>query len=343
MWKHLNALKKLGPCTIVTAGRRPVGMGWSQDHINDIRSLGFGLKFREAENRPTLMQAVGFGYGLICKSMGLNRAFGHSNPYHRYAFPEGWWWSMSRQADIAVINYSFWSYLSTACPKAIVLHDLISQVSWEGAKRETSELSTSDLVVVISKHEELRLNRRGICQTLWSPPSVQQSDFDLNSQIGMVGSENNYNIEGLRWLERAVFPPDLDIRVYGKLSRWVRSENLFPVGEYKDSKKPYADCGIILLTTSGGTGVQIKAIEALAAGRAIIARQGAFRGLPIEENAWIEVESKNEMLEWAAKLKNKSYLRDELSQRAKIYYEKHLSKVTVLKHLEDAYQSLSGQ
>jgi len=51
------------------------------------------------------------------------RTFGHSNRYYRYAFPEAWWLSKTRGTDLAVVNYSYWSWLPCRCPKVVVLLD----------------------------------------------------------------------------------------------------------------------------------------------------------------------------------------------------------------------------
>ena len=340
IWKHLDVLRSLGPCSIVSAQTRPVGMGWKPEHVSEIRSRGFNIQFREDSTRVSLKQFFGYGYGLMCKVLRLDRAFGHSNPYHRWAFPETWWWEMSKHANLAVIHYSFWAYLPSACAKVVVLHDLISNFSWEGHQRETKDLKMADLVVVISKEEEALLNNRGISQSLWSPPAVPATRYPLSARIGLLGSENPFNIEGLQWLERSSSESDLQIRVYGKLSDHVQSPSFQAVGQYADQSQPYQDCGIILMTTSGGTGVQVKAIEALAAGRAIIARKGAMRGIPSENIGWIEVTTPDEMLKWARRLASEEPLRSFWSSRAKSYYTNHLDNDRIIAELSKNYSTL---
>lgn len=343
MWKHLDILKSMGPCRIVTARKRPVGMGWKSEHVAEFNAHGFELLFREDYNRILANQIIGYIYGLTLKGLGFNRAFGHSNPYHRYAFPQDWWWALSREVDLAVINYSYWAYLPTACPKVVVLHDLISQFSWEGSTRESKELKQAGLVIVISRDEEFLLNKRGVSQTFWSPPSVPPTHTSPSSStVGIVGSGNHYNIEGLKWLDSAKILPSLRIRVYGKLSRFIPSNRFISLGYYSNPKLPYEECGIILIPTLEGMGVQIKAIEALSSGRAIIARKGAMRGIPQGNGAWHEVKNPEDMLERAQQLIVDETLRIEMSSRARNYYDEHLDSRNILEELRENYFQISN-
>lgn len=341
MWKHLNVLKKLGPCRIVSARRRPVGLGWTEEREQEIISRGFELVFREDSTSLGIKQFAGYLYGFICKVLGLERAFGHSNPYHRHAFPAQWWFEQTRGADLAVINYSYWAWLPCACPKVIALLDLWSDFMWEGPFRETRDLKTADLVVVISKDEELKLNWRNVTKTLWSPPAVGAMDFPDSEQVGLIGSPSPVNREGLRWLSAAMDKAAVPIRVYGGLADMGEASSFQRIGSYENMPDPYRECGIILMTTALGMGVQIKSIEALAAGRAIIARKGAMRGLPPGEGAWIEVETAEEMLSWIQKLQNHK-LRQKLAEAATAYYQNHLEAKAILRRLGDAYTSLAA-
>lgn len=342
MWKHLNVLRELGSCRIVTARRRPVGLGWTADYEREIRSKGFDLVFREDCSGLTGGQMLGFLYGLIGKGLGMERAFGHSNPYHRYAFSQKWWINQTNHADVAVINYSYWARLPCRCPKVVVLLDLWSDFMWEGPRRETKELKTADMVVAISKHEEEELRKRGVQNILWSPPAIAAARLPDSARIGMIGSPSKLNREGLRWLSMAAERAGLPIRVYGGIAEHAAGNGFQPIGRYADMREPYRECGIILITTALGMGVQIKAIEALAAGRAIIARRGAMRGIPGSKPGWIEVSNPREMLGWAKQLKTDRQLRDYWSSRAKEYYRVHLESGRILSDLKTVYTHLGS-
>jgi hypothetical protein len=341
MWKHLDLLQSMGECTIASAATRPAGMGWTAEMQRQIEERGFAVRLRE-ELHPSRnwRQWAGLAYGAVCKGLKLERAFGHANPYHRHAFPPDFLLECSRDADLAVINYSYWAHLTTACPKAVILHDLLSSIMRGWNQREIEELGQADLLVVISKDEEIELRGRGLSNVLWSPPLAHPWDFSLTEQVGVTGSANLFNQEGLRWLGQAAMPQSLPFTVYGALSQFADWPEVRKVASYADSSQPYQECGIMLLPTALGMGVQIKAVEALAAGRAIVARKGAMRGLPPNEEAWLEVNSPAEMWAQAERLSKDAQLRKAQAAKARAYYQQHLEAEKILAELRQAY---SGQ
>jgi hypothetical protein len=344
IWKNLEVLRSLGECTVLSAATRPVGMGWNPTIRKKIEGLGYSVELREESSYSrNWRQWMGIAYAMFCKGLRLERAFGHSNPYHRYAFPISWWQSRTQDADIAVVNYSYWSWLPCHCPKIVILLDLWSDFMWEGPSREIKDLKTADLVIVISKTEEEKLNRWGITRTLWSPPAVPASEFPDSNEIGLVGSKNQFNREGLSWLGRAFSSSSTNIRVYGSLSEHVNHPSFIRCGRYDKQTMPYEACGIILMTTVEGMGVQIKTIEALAAGRAIVARPGAMRGLPSSQTAWIETQSPAEMMKIARELQNNPDMRHRQYKNARDYYNRFLDSNMILEELREAYLKVAGQ
>ncbi len=325
MGKALECLRDLGPCTILSARTRPVGMGWTQAARDEFKKKGFSLVFREDDEsrrfRPG--RVWGMVYAAGCKAMGMERAFGHANPYHRLAFDPGWVARHAESADLAVFAYSYWAGFQLPCPKAVLLLDLWSDFMRGGTETETRDLKTADLVVVISKQEEARLHGRGIFRTLWSPPFVADQDLPDSVDIGIVGSANAFNWAGLRWLGAGL--PDSPIKIFGGLAKYASESGFEPVGRYGDAMDPYRQCGIILMTTAEGMGVQIKSIEALAAGRAIVARRGAMRGIPPGNGAWIEVDAPEEMREVARRLQRDPEARRAQMAAAQDYYHTHLN------------------
>ena len=337
IWKHLKILKELGECTILSASSKPVGAGWTTENLSIMHKIGFRVVLRENSVKRSFMQYWGIVYASIFKSIGAEKAFGHSNPYHRYAFPASWWWQNVQETDLAIINYSYWAWLPAPCPKALILHDLLSDCTWEGTGKETNELKLCDLVITISNEETEKLNVRGIKNTLWSPPLVEPVDMPVSNSVGIVASDNRHNREGLGWLLNGFGGNEIHVRVYGRIADYAKSNIFEPIGRYKNWYDPYRECGIILLTTKLGTGVQIKVVEALACGRAIVARRGAMRGLPPNDGAWIEVNSPEEMLNAAMYLRDNSHERYCLSAAAKGYYEKYLLCDRLISELKEAY------
>lgn len=324
MWKALKCLRELGPCTILSARTRPVGMGWTPERLAEVRAGGFEVVFREDDEPRRLRpgRAWGLAYATGCKALGLARAFGHANPYHRLAFDPAWVARHAEGTELALFAYSFWAGFPVACPKAVLLLDLWSDFMAGGTETETRDLKTADLVIVISKQEEATLQARGIHRTLWSPPFVAAEELPDSERIGMVGSASAFNREGLDWLGAG--PAGSPVRVYGELAKFAPDAGFERVGRYGEVMDPYRQCGIVLMTTTGGMGVQIKSIEALAAGRAIVARRGAMRGIPAGSGAWIEVDTPDEMREVARRLQADPVARRTQMAAALAYYRMHL-------------------
>ena len=336
MWKALECLRDLGPCTILSARTRPVGMGWTQAARAEFKAKGFSVVFREDDEprrfRPG--RAWGMVYAAGCKALGRERAFGHANPYHRLAFDPEWVAWHAGSADLAVFTYSYWAGFQVPCPKAVLLLDLWSDFMRGGAEAETQDLKTADLVVVISKQEEARLHERGISRTLWSPPCVAAQELPDSDRVGLVGSANEFNREGLRWLGTGM--SDVPVKVFGGLARFASGPGFESAGRYGDAMDPYRQCGIILMTTALGMGVQIKSIEALAAGRALVARRGAMRGIPPGNGAWIEVDDPEEMRAVARRLQGDPAARRAQMAAARAYYGAHLDATRLRAELRDA-------
>jgi succinoglycan biosynthesis protein ExoO len=158
----------------------------------------------------------------------------------------------------------------------------------------------------------------------------------------IVGSDNRHNREGLNWLigsEKHLSP--ISLRIYGSLASRLKSAGvleLYP--RYASPVAPYKENGIVLMTTSHGTGIQIKAIEALACGRAIIARRGAMRGMPDGDGTWLEVDEPEEMVNAAKLLVQDPIRRIDLMKRSSHYYKEHFESNKIVKSLLDRYKDL---
>ena len=217
--------------------------------------------------------------------------------------------------------------------------DLVNSVNEEiRLVKEIRRLAASSEADDTFMEEMNRLKQRGIKKILWSPPSVEQAGFSDNTDVALVGSASKFNREGLRWLESAVIPDDLNIRVYGGLSAYVKHPACVRIGRYNDSKQPYRDCGIIAVTTAHGMGVQIKTVEALAYGRAIVARKGAMRGFPTgEEPAWLEADDPQEMVKYIERLRRSRSEREEWAEKARKYYNQFLDSRKIKQDLLEAY------
>lgn len=340
--KHLTFLKGYGPCCITSAETRPVGAGWRDEYKQQLQNQGFTLRFRE--KKAIFGYLLAMSYAVFFKTFGMERAFGHSNPYHRNAFPADWWYAQTKSVNLAEIHYSYWAHLPCACPKVVIVHDLWSDIMWEGSRKETAELKKADLVVTLSSTDQQVLVERGLENVHWSPPCIEETSFPDSRHVAIVGSANRHNREGLKWLRQRRdkgVPLGVPVNCYGGIAGYIEKDDFFVAkGSYLDTLKPYAECGIVLMLTSSGTGTQIKGIEALASGRAIIARKGAMRGLPPEEKGWLEVETAEEMVELLRRVISDHSFRHKMMNQARTYYLRHLQKKNILQKLHEKYQEI---
>lgn len=291
-----------------------------------------------------MQQLWGILYAALAASLNMKRAFGHCNPYHRSAFSRSWWENVSNNAELSVINYSHWASLPTVGKKVVVLHDLFSDYMWGSPQKEIEDLQAADLVVVISTDEEAKLNKRGIHRTIWSPPCVPETVMPKSTNVGLIGSKNRFNIEGLKWLSRNANKMPRTIRVYGVLGHMIEDARFQSVGVYEEWSQPYTECGIILLTAKSGMGLQIKGVEALACGRVIVARRGAMHGLPDDkEGAWIDVDTPEEMIEVVNRLRDDDIFYKRQSEKARFYYRKYLDCRCIHDQLMESYAALTLQ
>lgn len=341
--KHLEILNKQGECRILSKLSRPVGFGWQNEHIKALKNRGFLLSFDPTTVVSRPLKIYGMIYAIIFKILKAEKAFGHSNPYHRYAFDQHWVYETSKGLNLCEIHYSYWARIQTVCPKVVVVHDLWSTFMWGGDKTETKELGEADLIVTVSFSDYQTLVRRGLINVMWSPPVVKMQNFDDSTRIGIVGSNNRFNQEGIRWFLSSSKQITGPVHVYGGLGNSIIGKQGFKIQlDYQGVLAPYNECGIIAITTGQGTGVQIKAIEALASGRAIVARKDAMRGLPCEEIGWIEVDSADEMKQTLNQLNRDKVKRRQAMEQAADYYRKYLSAEKIETELVSAYRRLQS-
>jgi polysaccharide biosynthesis protein PslH len=108
----------------------------------------------------------------------------------------------------------------------------------------------------------------------------------------IVASDNYANYESLRWFLEEVLPRANGARVavYGNIDSGVKSRDaalyerhsaLFR-GRVEDIGAVYAQATRVLLPTTQGHGLSIKAVEALSSGAPLIATRAAFRGMGVD-------------------------------------------------------------
>jgi glycosyltransferase involved in cell wall biosynthesis len=158
---------------------------------------------------------------------------------------------------------------------------------------ELSYLRKADVVGAISVEEAAffrqRLGNSGNRVILCQPyiPSPPRLAADETVDVLIVASDNPTNVMNLRWFVTEVVPllPALLIRVVGTIGQVAALEGIESscveyTGPVRSVAPHYAAAKVVALPIVAGAGIAIKTLEAMAAGKAIVATPLAFRGLP---------------------------------------------------------------
>lgn len=133
-------------------------------------------------------------------------------------------------------------------------------------------------------------------------------------EIVIVASDNYGNFVSLRWFLTQVLPlaGGVPVAIYGNIDGGVRSRDkalyeshrhLFK-GRVADIGAVYAGAACVLLPTTDGHGLSIKAVEALSSGAPLIATKQAFRGMGVDPGALANVTLAEDAAGFAAALRD---------------------------------------
>ena len=177
--------------------------------------------------------------------------------------------------------------------------DLINEASWtlpprvrfEAMLRQELEAMRPAAALLHLNLEEMAFFAEQLPQGrhhLLYPAVRAMAGEPAGSDILIVASNNTANVNSLVWFLREVLPAagHPSVRIAGNVDRGVRDKDgaLFErhrdsfLGRVDDLAKVYGRAKTILLPTIEGTGLSIKAVEALSTGLPLIASPLAFRG-----------------------------------------------------------------
>ena len=131
-------------------------------------------------------------------------------------------------------------------------------------------------------------------------PAVEEAPTGPGgNDIVIVASGNFPNTLSVEWFLEDVAPraPHAQVMIAGNVDGALKARNpalyekwkhLF-LGRVDDIGAIYANAGLVLLPTTEGHGLSIKAVEALSSGAPLIATAQAFRGMKVDPNALANV------------------------------------------------------
>lgn len=161
----------------------------------------------------------------------------------------------------------------------------------------------------------------------------------IEGRILYVGGYNGANIDGLRRFLNCVWPEicqqnsHAHLRVCGNIYRAFFGEqfkNVTFLGHQESIEEEYAGAVVVINPVWIGTGLKIKTVEALARGKALITTSKGIDGLPkgVRESALISDDDMTFATELIRLLTDEE-ARQQLSQCAAIFADKHLNKCAV--------------
>lgn len=194
-------------------------------------------------------------------------------------------------------------YALTQAPCAIIMHDLISarvanakealtqKVTQMSADEEFALLGMGDAVLSIQAEEGRRvaaaLPSRRVLATPHAASAVTSPQPGEDDTLLFVGSDTAPNIVGLKWFFETVWPlvraarPQARLKVAGSVARGVGAapEGVSMLGVVDDLTQLYAEAGMVISPLYTGSGLKIKLVEAIAAGKATIASGVTLQGV----------------------------------------------------------------
>lgn len=208
-------------------------------------------------------------------------------------------------SQAVLCDYAFTATLapyavSPSARSAIIMHDLMSARVADaaetntvkiGAAEEFRMLGLADAVIAI-QHEEAARVRAALPErvVLTAPHSTepvgapQPGEDDL---LFFVGSNTAPNIVGLEWFFREIWPairakrPAARLKVAGSVARAIGAapDGVTMLGVVGDLAPLYAEAGVVISPLFTGSGLKIKLIEALAAGKAVVGTSVTAQGV----------------------------------------------------------------
>lgn len=195
---------------------------------------------------------------------------------------------------------------------AIIMHDLMSARVADAAEQNTVKLSAAeefkllgltDAVIAIQFDEAAKVKAALPASTVVTAPHstepVPYPQPGADDTLLFVGSNTAPNVVGLDWFFREIWPlitaarPNAKLNVAGSVARALGAppEGVAMLGVVGDLTPLYAEAGVVISPLYTGSGLKIKLIEALAAGKAVVGTPVTTQGVERQVEGAMVVES----------------------------------------------------
>jgi glycosyltransferase involved in cell wall biosynthesis len=167
-------------------------------------------------------------------------------------------------------------------------------------------------------------------------PSAREVSGNSDFRLLFIGSQYEPNLEAVQSLCSIVLPHlNRRIKLYiaGGVSfyeNFPSLQNLVKIGVVDSLDELYNSVDAVVIPLNSGSGVSVKAVEALSYGKPVIATPKGVRGLAVQNNYDVLISENVEgFVPLISQLYEDSQLKEKLRQNAISYIEKHHSKNAV--------------
>lgn len=218
--------------------------------------------------------------------------------------------------DAVLVHYVLYSKAFRLLPKHVVKvidtqdrfgdrfanldKDQLLQWPWSLAnmtpKEEGKGLERANSVLAIQKEEAEYFKSLGIkkCFTVPHLPEIDERDAERSFLVvpdpvlGYFGSSWAPNVHGLQWFIREVFPlvrercPTCILKIWGSICKEIQeSDGVILQGFVKDIRAEVTQCRLSVCPVFLGSGLNVKAVEAMGWGLPLVGTVRTYRGLDI--------------------------------------------------------------
>jgi succinoglycan biosynthesis protein ExoO len=241
--------------------------------------------------------------------------------------------------------------MAPEAPSLVIMHDLISaRVADRAAESATGKvaqlspeeefrlLGLADGVIAIQAGEAERVRAASPGTHVLLAPhgvdAVEAPQPGLDDTLLFVGSNTAPNIVGLEWFFREIWPgvraarPAARLKIAGSVDRAMGPppEGALFLGVVDDLASLYREAGVVISPLYTGSGLKIKLIEALAAGKAVVGTPVTAQGVePLVAGAMVLAAQPKEFAKAVAQLLGDGPRRERLGAAALACARAHFS------------------
>lgn len=220
----------------------------------------------------------------------------------------------AKQYDIVWFEYYFYSkaldLISDKCFKVIDTHDVFAYRDKKSPKRMRTKYSESltylgerkvlrraDLVLAIQEQEETyfsRLLKGTNTKTLtigdFTCGNHEEGALVQNRDFCFIGSDNEINVSSVTWFIKEVYPlvkermPDARLILAGRICQKIDCpDEVIKKGVVEDLAAIYHNVRVVINPSLMGTGLNIKAVEAISYKKPMVCTSSGSRGFSLDE------------------------------------------------------------